>query len=116
MRVEAESTARSPRMFGVIVGRDLTARPVHAGGGRVDREVPAHVPRGAALLEVGEGLAHSAPFDTGVVAHPLPDQDRALIEQARIAGRVQPAAGVSVANRIRLELGPVTIDERFAPQ
>src|SRR3989442_9541217 len=56
---------------GVIVGRDLTARPVHAGRAGVDREIPAHVPRGTALLEVGEGFTHGAPPDAGVVAHAL---------------------------------------------
>ena len=39
-----------------------------------------------------------------------------MIEQVRITSRVQLAAGLVIADRIRLQLGAVAVDEALAPQ
>src|SRR5207247_11050317 len=79
-------------------------------------QVAPHYPHRAALLEVRQSLAHGPPLDAGVVAHPLADEHRTLVEQTWIAGGVEPAARLPVADRVGLELGAVAIDVRLTPQ
>src|SRR5438034_9715293 len=100
---------------GVVVGGDLAARSVQARGARIDGQVAAHAPRGTALLEVRQGLAHGAPPNAGVVAHPLPDEHRTLVAQTRIAGGAEPTARLPVADRVGLELGAVATHELLTP-
>ena len=97
---------------GVVVGCDLAAGTVQACGARVHGEVAADVPRRVAR----QGLAHRTAPDAGVVAHHLADEHRALVEQVRPAGGVEPAARLLIADRIRFELRAIAIDERLAPQ
>src|SRR5439155_25874640 len=80
-----------------------------------------HEPGGAALLKAGERLPDGAPLQAGVVAHPFPDEHCALartilVEEARIASGVEPAARLAIAHRIGLELRPFAVEKRRAPQ
>ncbi len=86
-------------------------------GIRIGREPPAaHVPRDAALLEVGQRVPDGATPQARVVAHPFPNQHRAVIEQLRVSPRVELAACLVIADRVGLHLGALAVDERFPPQ
>ena len=101
---------------GIVVGGDLAARAVQARGARVHGEVTPDDPHGAALLDARQRLTHRATADAGVVVHHVSREYRALVEQVRSAGGIEPAARVPIADRIRLELRSVAIDEGLTPQ
>src|SRR5256885_12241801 len=52
------------------------------------------------------------PYTTLFRSHGFPHQHRALVEQARMAGGIEAAARLPIADRVRLELRAVAIDER----
>ena len=100
-----------------VAGGEFAVAGPEPLGARVHLQVAAHEPVGTELVERGEGVAQDRLLVVaGVEGDGPADQDVGALEEFRFASREHLAAGVVVANLLRLERGRVAHGRRAPPQ